>query len=153
MKKDMFKIERMLGENYHLCEECKWNEDKLEETWKLFAKYSGWIDDGSKPIMTSETHTYEDLYNFAKEHNVWNCDLVIGKVSMVIMTIILIIAVLNCFWNNAELRGFILGVNIFGIAISISRLVISNHNWKISKLKFKERMKRYEKKENKKGVE
>lgn len=145
MKKDTFKIRRMLGENYHLFEECKWNEDKLEETWKVYAKYSGWIDDDSKPIMTSETHTYEDLYKFAKERNVWDCDLMIGKVSMIIMTIILIIAVLNLFWNNAELRGAIWGINIFGIIISITRLVISNHNWKISKLKFKERMKKYEK--------
>lgn len=145
MKKDMFKIRRMLGENYHLYEECKWNEDKLEETWKVYAKYSGWIDDGSKPIMTSETHTYEDLYKFAKEHNVWNCDLMIGKVTIVINIITIFIAVLNCFLNNKELRGFIWGTIIFSLIMSFTRLIISNHNWKISKLKFKEGMKKYEK--------
>ena len=151
MKKDMFKIRRMLGGNYHLTEECKWNKDKLEETWKVYAVYSGWLDDGSKPIMSSETHTYDDLYKFAKEHNVWDCDFVIGKVTIVINIIAIIIAALNCFLNNKELRGFIYGTIIFCLIMSFTRLIISNHNWKISKLKFKERMKRYEKKENKNG--
>jgi hypothetical protein len=34
--------------------------------------------------------------------------------------------------------------------MSFTRIIISNHNWKISELKFKERMKRYEKWGNKK---
>lgn len=143
MKKDMWEIRKMLGENYHLLEECKWGENnKIIETWKLYAKYAGWIDDGSKPIMTSETHTYEDLCKFAKEHYTWDCDLIVGKVSMVILIIILIIAILNCFWNNKILMGFIWGINTFGIILSTTRLIVSDHNWKITQLKYKERLKK-----------
>jgi hypothetical protein len=144
MKKDMFEIRRMLGENYHIFETFEY-ENGYKETWKVYAKYSGWIDDGSKPIMTSETHTYEDLYKFAKEHNVWDCDLIVDKVSIVINIITVIIAALNCFLNNKELRGFIWGTIMFSLIMSFTRIIISNHNWKISELKFKERMKRYEK--------
>lgn len=141
-KQDMWKIRRMLGENYHLCEELKWNEDKLEEAWRLYEKHRDWLEDGSKPIMTSETHTYEDLYKFAKEHRVWNCDLVVGKVSMVVLIIILVIAILNCFWNNKILMGFIWGINVFSIILSTTRLIVSNHNWKITQLKYKEHWER-----------
>ena len=141
-KQDMWKIRRMLGENYHLCEECGF-DNGFKTTWKLYAKYAGWIDDGSEPIMTSETHTYEDLYKFAKEHCVWDCDLVVGKASMVVLIIILVIAILNCFWNNKILMGFIWGINVFSIILSTTRFIVSNHNWKITQLKYKERWGRF----------
>ena len=149
MKKDMFKIRRMLGKNYHLYEECNWNENKLEETWKVYAVYSGWINDGSEPIMTSETHTYEDLYKFAKKHNEWNLDDVIGSVSLIIQITNILFAFLNIFWNNKALRGFIWAIILYSFIESMVRLIVSEHNFKISELKYKEHIERFEKWEEK----
>ena len=152
MKKDMFKIRKMLGKNYHLCEECKWNENKLEETWKVYAVYRGWIDDNSKPIMTSETHSYEDLYKFAKKHNEWDLDDVICNVSLIIQITNILVAFLNIFWSNKALRGFIWAIILYSFIESTARIIVSEHNWKISKLKWKEHIERlikWEEKENK----
>lgn len=143
-KQDMWKIRRLIDDRYyHLSEEAKWDEnDKLIETWKLFEKHDYWLTDGSKPIMTSETNTYEDLYKFVKKNRTIDLDRVLGISTMIILEINLIISIINCYLNNAMLRGFILGIDLICIIFVLIRWEVSEKNWKFRMKKLDERWER-----------
>lgn len=149
MRKDMWKIRRMIDDRYyHLTEICEWDENsRIKETWKLFEKHDYWLTDGSKAIMTSETHTNEDLYKFVKKNRTIDLDRVLGISTIIILAIICIISILNCYLHNAMLRGFILGIDLICIIFVLIRWEVSEKNWKFRMKKLNERWERL--KENK----
>ena len=61
----------------------------------------------NKPIMTSEKHTYKQLYNFAKKTHMVNIPLLNCKTRLGIVAIALILATINLFIGNTILRVII----------------------------------------------
>lgn len=141
---DMMAIRLMMDDRYyHLHEE--WTPLEVSEnfghyieTWKLYEKHDYWMTDNSKPIMTSETNTYEELYKFVKENRDIKEDKVLMKVNMIGCIICIILVPLNiAFFKDTQLRGFIYGVELSCIVASYIRFIINEKN-------FKFKMKRYD---------
>lgn len=134
----MKKIRKMLDtKNYHLCEIYDG-----KNSWKLFEKHDGWIWDNSKPIMTSENNTYEELYEFVKKHRVIDLDESLHKFIMITCPIMIVCTVLNLLLiHNDFLLGCIIGIELTCCVISLLRLIISESELKLTKLRLVESMK------------
>ncbi len=122
MKKN---IRTMLGDRYHLCESYK----QEKEEWKLFVKYDGWLDDGSKPIMTSESHTKKELETFAKQREILDYTSVYSKL-FIISIITFIISIFNIFISDDFLAGILVGNFCTTIIILLEMDRISKKNRK-----------------------
>ena len=144
--KNETKIRQLLDyKEYHLYTSTKFELNEKITTWKLFKKYDGWIGDGSEPIMTSETHTEEELYQFVKKHKRYYLTDFI-RLLLIIPIFTLIMCVINIFINNDFLREIIWGLEISTFLIIIIETFIVIRNGKVQKLEFKEYFERmYEK--------
>ena len=141
MKKEL-EIRQLLDyKEYHLYTSTKFELNEKITTWKLFKKYDGWIGDGSKPIMTSETHTEEELLEFAKKHKEYKLvDFL--KMFLIVPIFTLIMCVVNLFVSSNFMSGLIWGLNIATFLICIIARFISKQNEKVWDLEFKEYLER-----------
>ena len=138
MNKKLNKARRLLDyKKYHLCEEY----NGIDSKWKLFEKYETWMDDGSKPIMTSETHTEEDLIKFAKEHRTYKF-VDICKVLVIISLVNLVILILGIVTKNEYLRNLVTGSNLCIILLSIIVGIMDTKNFKVNCLELKAKIRR-----------
>lgn len=114
---------------YHLCKSCEWDENNnLIETWKLFVKYDGWMSDGSKEIMSSETNTDEELEEFLKKTRRYDFND-LGKVNLFVCVLFDIILLINLiFLDNDLLLGLCWGglIALFIINITIAKFQKQN---------------------------
>lgn len=146
MNKKLNKARRLLDyKKYHLCEEY----NGIDSKWKLFEKYETWMDDGSKPIMTSETHTEEDLIKFAKEHRTYKF-VDICKVLVIISLVNLVILILGIVTKNEYLRNLVTGSNLCIILLSIIVGIMDAKNFKVNCLELKAKIRREKERWNKK---
>ena len=96
------KIRKWLGYDYYLSVGVEPNKP---DKWALY-KYYNYNDHDivicsiNKPIMTSEKHTYKQLYNFAKKTHMINIPLLNCKTRLGIVAIALILATINLFIGN-----------------------------------------------------
>ena len=135
--KNEYKIRKWLGNKYHLYVSLSGN--KLENTeWKLFRKYPGYLKDGSKAIMTSETHSEKELYKFAKKHRYFNPEKVILKIVQFFACIGLVMSINNYYSENDSYRMFFLGFETVIITISIIMFFVYCHNTSVDKLELTE---------------
>ena len=140
--KNETKIRQLLDyKEYHLNTRVTFELGETKTTWKLYKKYDNWISDGSKPIMTSETHTEEELYQFAKKHKKYYLTDFI-RLLLIIPIFTLIMCVINIFINNDVLREMIWGLEIATILMLIIETFIVIRNGKVQKLEFKEYLER-----------
>ena len=108
------KIRKMLGNRFHLSVSCE--GDKLEiKKWKLFRKYENgdpiYYSKDNQAIMTSETHTEEDLYKFSKLHQKYDLYKVNRKVRTIILFIMVVLAIINMFINSNVISTIVLTSN------------------------------------------
>ncbi len=136
--KNETKIREWLGNDYHLTITIGVGEPK----WKLFEKYEGWMHDGSGAIMTSETNTDEELYEFARKHRKYNISHSIGIANIIITFIAMVFIFIGIFINNDRLKAACLGMDLAVIIISLVKMNCIEHNHKIDILKFYERIER-----------
>lgn len=147
--KDEYKIRRWLGDRYNLNTEITFKEDKTKiEKWKLFRVYPGWMEDNSGAIMTSETHTDDDLIKFAKKHRKYDLSMVDNTIFVIMSYLNFFTIILNVWIKNKYLAGFYWGINFLIIITSIVKLIFIEKNSKVTNLEFKERMDIFLKKEN-----
>lgn len=138
MNEKLNKVRRLLDyKKYHLYEEY----NGIDSKWKLFEKYETWMDDGSKPIMTSETHTEEDLIKFAKEHRTYKF-VDICKVLVIISLVNLVILILGIVTKNGYLRNLVTGSNLCIILLSIIVGIMDTKNFKVNCLELKAKIRR-----------
>lgn len=141
MNKKELKIRKLLGyEDYHL-----YSENDFEN-WKLFKKYKNferYISNENKPIMTSETHTIDDLYKFAKKHHKIDESKGTSTTLITIAFINLFIAIVNLFLKINYIRGFIMGINLTILIISFTKLIIADKNMKVFDLECEEEFERF----------
>ena len=129
MKKEA-KIREMLGDDYHLFN----NNSKGE--WKLFRQYKDfdlYFCEENKPIMTSETHTEEELYKFAKKNRKYDIENANNSINIIVAWLCCIVLIINFFIKIEWLRYFIWGVDFYLIINCIYRLILLEHNNKVFK--------------------
>lgn len=118
------KIRKWLGYDYHLSVGVEPNKP---DKWALYKYYD------NKPIMTSEKHTYKQLYNFAKKTHMINIPLLNCKTRLGIVAIALILATINLFIGNTILRVIIYTGNIIITTESIIHAIGVSKNEKALK--------------------
>lgn len=98
MEERINKVWRLLdNKKYHLC------ITHTEEKEIKFALYNYYEDSEiyyselNKPIMTSETHTIEDLEEFAKKHYMYDLNKVHTITNLVMILIVFILSIVNIF--------------------------------------------------------
>lgn len=125
--KNEFKIRKYLGDRYHL--HVTLGGENLEvESWKLFRKYPGYLMDGSTAIMTSETHSEEDLYKFAKKHRRFETNPTKNGLLVIIAFISMLIPFINIVLNNNYLKMFFYGTQLAIWFISLPTFILIEHN-------------------------
>lgn len=129
------KIRKWLGYDYHLSVVVEPNKP---DKWALY-KYYNYNDCDvyfcslNKPIMTSEKHTYKQLYNFAKKTHMINIPLLNCKTRLGIVAIALILAAINLFIGNTILRVIIYTSNTIIITENIIHAIGVSKNGKALK--------------------
>lgn len=101
------KIIKWLGNDYHLS---IINNPGKPDRWYLYRYYSNpdlYFSNDNRAIMTSEKHTYKQLYNFAKKSHMVSIPLLNSYTRLGITAITLILATINLFMNNVILRTII----------------------------------------------
>lgn len=129
------KIRKWLGYDYHLSVVVEPNKP---DKWALY-KYYNYNDHDiaicsiNKPIMTSEKHTYKQLYNFAKKTHMVSIPLLNCKTRLGIVAIALILATINLFIGNTILRVIIYTSNTIIITENIIHAIGISKNEKALK--------------------
>ena len=126
------KIREMLGKNYHLLV-------SSEGEWFLYRKYDDWdkyTSPNNKAIMTSETNTEDELLKFAKEHKRYDESKIRYIVRSLILFVAVILSFMNCWLSSTYIRGFIWGIDITIVIIVVAELLVTEHNFKITKKEF-----------------
>lgn len=136
-------IRKLLSKRYHLC--VSWENDII--TWKLFKQYENgdpiYYSNDNKPIMTSETHTPEQLYKFAKIHHKIDEHLFLNKMNVNVSFIVMILIITNIiFFKNDFIKGILMGIDVMIVLYCIVSHIIWNKNWKVDTLELKENFKR-----------
>lgn len=131
MLKNEWKIRKWLGNAYHLFTDDKGN-------WKLFKKYNDfdkYMNEKNKPLMTNENNTEDDLYKLAKKNKKYkklNQDKALFITILIILWLAVVLSLINFKIDSEFIRGFVFGVDLLAISISIVRFNIIDHNLKIS---------------------
>lgn len=126
------KIRKMLGKNYHL-------SVSSDGKWSLFRKYDDWdkyISPNNKAIMTSKTNTEDELLKFAKEHKRYDELEIRCIVRSLILFAAVILSFMDCWLSSELIRGIALGIDIAIIIVAVAELLVSEHNFKITKKEF-----------------
>lgn len=131
------KIREYLGNDYHLYEE--WDLNGKKWNWKLFEKYDGWISDNSSPIMTSNNYNYSDLYKFAKKRREYDENKILDIFFIMVAWITVGLSFSNAYFNSTFLKGFTYGIDLVIILSCIIKIIISSHNLKVARIKFRDR--------------
>lgn len=146
MNEKLNKVRRLLDyKKYHLGEEY----NGIDSRWKLYEKYETWMEDGSGPIMTSETHTEEDLIKFAKEHRTYKF-IDISKTLVIISFVNLAILILGILLKNNYLKTLVTGSNLCIILMSVVVGLMDYKNSKVYYLELKAKIRREKERWNKK---
>ena len=130
------KIRKMLGNDYHL-----FNNNRDE--WKLFRQYKDfdlYFCEENKPIMTSETHTEEELYKYAKKNRKYDIESVNNSINIIVAWLCCLVLIINAFIKIEWLRYFIWGVDFYLIINCIYRIILLEHNNKVFKNQINEEL-------------
>lgn len=136
-------IRKLLGNRYHLGV----TYDGKITTWSLFKKYENgdliYYSNDNKAIMTSETHTVEELYEFAKKHHKIDEHFFMSRLNITIACINIILIIINIIFLKSDIiRGIIFGVDIIIVIDCMVAHIIWNKNWNVGMLELEENIKR-----------
>lgn len=134
------KIRELLGDRFHLCISY---EDGIDNPkWSLFRNYDDskvYFSNDNEVIMSSETNTIDELYEYAKKHHKIDEHLSISKLNVIVAWIGMIVMTINfIFFKNEALRGFVLGIDFMIIIHCVVSHNIWNKNWKVRMMELRE---------------
>lgn len=127
------KIIEWLGNDYHLSIV---NNPGKPDRWYLYRYYSDpdlYFSNDNRAVMTSEKHTYKQLYNFAKKSRMVNIPLLNSYTRLGITAITLILATINLVLSNTILRVIIYTSNTIIITESLIHAIGLSKNEKALK--------------------
>ena len=78
-------------------------------SWALYMDNARHINNDSTPIMTSDTHTDEDLIKYVKTHRVFNTFYTINVISWVLIVLMWISVLMRTILNN-DFSKYIQGI-------------------------------------------
>ena len=134
MNKEFKKIRKLLGNEYHLCETISINDIK----WVLYKRYKDskvYFSKDNEPIMNSDTHTLEQLKEYAKTHHKVDFGVVIAKIYIIIAIINLISIVLNSFIIKSKfINGLNNGISLIIIITCLVDYYVLDKNYKVDHL-------------------
>ena len=139
--KNEAKIRKLLGKRFHLS--VSYDGKNLEITeWKLFKKYENgdpvYYSNDNKAIMTSDTHTEEELYKFAKSHQKYDLYKVNRTTRTVLLSIVLIMAILNIFIISKTISTIVLTTDFILMLLMFIEMIVDDKNFKVDMLEFRE---------------
>lgn len=139
MEKRLREIWRLLdNKKYHLC--ITYTEEK-EIKFALYNYYEDseiYYSELNKPIMTSETHTIEDLEEFAKKHYMYDLHKIHNIVNLIMLWIVCILSIINIFIKFLP-SGFIALCDLILIIDCIVNHIFWNINFNKEMVLMKER--------------
>lgn len=141
MKKyDEFKIRSMLGEDYYLHEKIEEVDGQFKtKSWALYEIHNNWLNDGSKPIMTSEKNTWEELCKFAKENRKYNLVDVLRSITIIAFIVCILTLIVVIFNLGNYLKGFMIGLIVMEVIIDSIVYEFSNHNFDVNMKKYRKK--------------
>lgn len=119
------KIRKLLGKDYHLSITCNFEGP---DEWLLFKKYNDpkiYFSENNEPIMTSKKNTIEELLAFAKQHHKIDEHFTMSYFRIVVLSLVFVLAIVNCFINNSIVRTIIYTTN----TLLLIETFISNKIW------------------------
>lgn len=137
MIKKFLKINNML-DNYTLFLDIKEGE---VISWKLYKRYDDsnkYFSEENVPIMTSEESSYEDLVKFAKKHRRYDIPSIMLKSNVFINGFVYVILLLNIFFRDDCVKGFILGVILMTTLSSVMIGTMEEKNFRVKWLEYEE---------------
>lgn len=134
MNKEFNKIRKLLGNEYHLSETISINDIK----WVLYKRYKNskvYFSKDNEPIMSSDTHTLEQLKEYAKTHHKVDFGMLIVKIYIIIAIINLISIVLNSFIIKSKfISGLNNGISLIIIITCLVDYYVLSKNYKVDHL-------------------
>lgn len=127
------KIRKLLGKDYHLSITCNFDGP---DNWVLYKKYNDpkiYFSENNEPIMTSKKNTLEELLAFAKQHHKIDEHFAMSYFRIVVLSLILVLAIVNCFINNSIARTIIYTTNTLLLIETFISNKIWNKNFEIEK--------------------
>lgn len=134
MNKEFNKIRKLLGNEYHLSETISINDIK----WVLYKRYKDskvYFSKDNEPIMSSDTHTLEQLKEYVKTHHKVDFGVLIAKIYIIIAIINLISIVLNSFIIKSKfISGLNNGISLIIIITCLVDYYVLSKNYKVDHL-------------------
>lgn len=137
-------IRKMIDNRFHICTKCNFETHLYE--WVLFRRYVDsrvYMSNDNVAIMSSETNTYEELYDFLKKHHKIDEHFVIGKARILLALLALITTIINIiFIKSDSIKWFIYGIEFVIISGCLLSNYVWNKNWEVDNLEILENAKR-----------
>ena len=136
----LLRLDYNLGDNYFINIT---DFDGDNASWALYTDNVRYINNESKPIMTSDTHTDEDLIKYVKTHRVFDTFYTINLISWVLIALMWISVLMRTILNNdfsKYIQGIWLGLFIAWGVVVITYLITDLKNSKSEALYRKERL-------------
>ncbi len=134
-KYDIFRFQCRLGDNYWL--EGDYDDDGNCIGWELYNINYREVTEKTVPIMTSETHTFEELKQYVKKHRTYNMLDYYNSVSTIILILLLVNVNIRMIWENFNtdfVHGMYYGMYTVWLVIILMFIVISYRNNKSHRL-------------------
>ncbi len=129
------KIRKLLGKDYHLCIGIRLSlDDGLEITWSLYKYYDDidlYVSKDNKFIMTSETHTFEQLYDFAKNHHKIDIYKTTNIVMLCFVSFALVLSTINLFLANSIIRAIVYTIDFTVVVEAFILSIVQSKNYKV----------------------
>ena len=140
-------IRKLLGDRFHLC--VSYEDGFDNPKWILFRNYDDskvYFSNDNGVIMSSETNTIDELYEYAKSHHQIDEHFSIGRLNIIMAWVCMILMIINIIlFKNETLRGLLIGIDLMIIIYSIVSHHIWNKNWKVRMLELRENFLRIQK--------
>ena len=136
----LVRLDYNLGDNYFIDIT---DFDGHKVSWSLYIDNFRYINNDSTPIMTSDTHTDEDLIKYVKTHRVFNTFYTINVISWVLIVLMWISVLMRTILNNdfsKYIQGVWLGLFIAWGVVVITYLITDLKNSKSETLYRKEKL-------------
>lgn len=133
MNKEFNKIRKLLGNEYHLSETISINGIK----WVLYKRYKDskvYFSKDNEPIMSSDTHTLEQLKEYAKTHHKVDFGMLIVKIYIFIALFNFISVIANFFIKSKFISGLNNGISLIIIITCLVDYYVLNKNYKVEHL-------------------
>ena len=136
----LVRLDYNLGDNYFINIT---DFDGDNASWALYMDNVRYINNESKPIMTSDIHTDEDLIRYVKKHRVFNTFYTINVIYWVLIVLMWISVLMRTILNNGfskYIQGIWLGLFIAWGVVVITYLIVDLKNNKSEALYHKEKL-------------